>query len=216
MEAGHDGTTNAAVARSRLRRNDVGYAGQVPYGRRSHLQQIAAAARASGVGEAQIELVVAVRERDLALLVRIVETRRGHGVAARGSERHGCPRDWCPRQSVVDDAVRIDRQIQILQIAARQHDDVRDPLQIVRELGVRAAEHRGGRAGAGPAEAHLVRVRPSRSSARCRSCGRCRRATCARRARANRSNTARPSSLRARSRSRRTRDRSPRRARRAR
>ena len=83
IDAGHDGTANAAVVASK-RRNDRGQAGEVRRGRRRHAEQIAAAARARGSAKFRVELVVAVGERDLALLVRIVEAGRRHRDAAPG------------------------------------------------------------------------------------------------------------------------------------
>ena len=141
------------------RRNDGRHLRQVRRRRRRHAEQIGAAAGARRVREVQIELVVAVAERDLALLVRVVEAaRRQRDAAARRHEAHRRAGDRRAAERVVDDAVRIDRQVQVLQIAARQHDDFGDALQVVREVGVRAAEQRRARAGAGPAEAQLVGV----------------------------------------------------------
>ena len=94
-DAGHDGTENAAVVGRRLRRNDCrDVRRDTRRRRRVTLQQIAPAARARGIREVQVELVVAVAERDLALLVRIVEAgRRQRRAADRRDEAHRRARD---------------------------------------------------------------------------------------------------------------------------
>ena len=80
-----------------------------------------------GIGEVQIELVVAVATRHLTLLERIVETTRGSArlVSAPTSVRVA-PATGARGHGIVDHAVRIDRQIEVQQIVARLHDDGAD------------------------------------------------------------------------------------------
>ena len=135
------------------------YARDVRRRRRRHADHVIAAARARGIGEIEVELVVTVTERDLILLSGIVEAARGDGGArARSEESQSGARDRRARERVVDDAVRVDRQIEVLQIAAGEHDDLGDPLQLVRELRMRSTEQRRAGRRAGPAEAQLIGV----------------------------------------------------------
>ena len=91
------------------------------------------------------------------MLYHIVEATRRQGRGAAGIQQGECrPDNRCARDRVVDDAVRMDRQVQALQIGARRHDDVADPLQSVRERRGRPTQHRGVRARARRAEPQLV------------------------------------------------------------
>ena len=140
------------------RRDDLRIARNVVRSRRRrHADEVITAARAGRVAEVDVELVIAVRERDLPLLGRIVEAARRQRRRAAGIQQGECrPGNRCARQRVVDDAVRMDRQVQALQIGAGRHDDVADPLQSVRERRDRAAQHRGVRARARRAEPQFV------------------------------------------------------------
>ena len=123
-------------------RNDLRIAGNVVRsGRRRHADEVITAARAGRVAEVDVEPVIAVCERDLPLLGGIVEAGRRQGRGAAGIQHRECRRgNRCARHRVVDDAVRMDRQVQALQIGAGRHDDVADPLQSVRERRGSAAQ----------------------------------------------------------------------------
>ncbi len=142
------------------RRNDLRIARDVDragwYGDVDH---VVAAARAGDVAEIDVELVPAVRQRDLPLLGRVVEAGCRHGrAAARIQERERRARDRRARQRAVHDAIRVDRQVEARHRQVWRHHDVRDALQCVRERRCGDAERRGVRAGAGRPEAKLVLV----------------------------------------------------------
>ena len=80
-------------------------------------------------------------------------SRSGRG---RAMEGEGRPGNRAAADRVVDNAVRIDRQVQALQIGERRHDDVADPMQSVGERRGPQTEHRGVRPRAGRAEPQLV------------------------------------------------------------
>ena len=102
-------------------------------GRRcSHLDDKAAAAGAGRIREVEVEAVIAARLGNLALLSRVVEAGCRQWRAAAGAQHvQGHARNRSARQRVVNYAIRRDRQIQILDVAARGHGDVGDPLQTV-------------------------------------------------------------------------------------
>ncbi len=156
--AGARGYGERSGRRTRGRRNDRRVRADVAGRRRRHIDDVIAVVRTRRICEVQVEAVIAARQRDLALLGRIVEARRRQQrvrACTQHAQRHA--RDGAARHGVVRDAVRRDRQVQLLQVAGELDDDVADLLQPVRERRrVGEAQLRGVRRRLRRAEAQLV------------------------------------------------------------
>ena len=140
------------------RRDDLRIARNVIRSRRGgYANDVITTAWTCWIAEVDIEFVVAVRECDLSLLCRIIEASRRQKRGAAGIQQvERCPDNRGARHRVVYHSVRLDRQIQILQIGAGLHDDIRDSLHSVRERRDSASQHRGVRARTRRAETQLV------------------------------------------------------------
>src|SRR5256884_9163142 len=137
----------------RSRRDKQRLTGHVVGCRPGHLEEVAATTGAGRIREVQVETVIALCLGDLALLSWVVEAGCWQWCGATGAQhvqRHA--RNRSARHRVVDDAIRPDRQVQILEVAARGHREGGDPLQpvckgrvgVAQLGGIRTRSRRGG------------------------------------------------------------------------